>query len=90
MILSRLIFFQARLEELWERYLTYNSGESLFGIKVTEYPTIHQRKRETNLLQKLYSLYLQVIRTIDSYYEIRWSDIDIESIVTELADFQNR
>ncbi|XP_076166225.1 dynein heavy chain 8, axonemal kl-3 [Ptiloglossa arizonensis] len=87
---DRLIFFQARLEELWERYLTYNSGESLFGIKVTEYPTIHQRKRETNLLQKLYSLYLQVIRTIDSYYEIRWSDIDIESIVTELADFQNR
>ncbi|XP_043247781.1 dynein axonemal heavy chain 8 [Colletes gigas] len=87
---DRLILFQARLEELWERYLTYSSGESLFGIEVTDYPALHQRRREINLLQKLYSLYLQVIRTIDNYYEIRWSDIDIESIVTELADFQNR
>ncbi|XP_076677676.1 dynein heavy chain 8, axonemal kl-3 isoform X2 [Andrena cerasifolii] len=87
---DRLILFQARLEDLWERYETYSSGESLFGIEVTEYPALHQRKREVNLLQRLYSLYLQVNRTIDSYFEIPWSDIDIESIVTELGDFQNR
>ncbi|XP_015430178.1 PREDICTED: dynein heavy chain 8, axonemal [Dufourea novaeangliae] len=87
---DRLLLFQARLDELWEKYLTYSSGESLFGIEVTEYPALQQRKREINLLQKLYSLYLQVNRTIDSYYEIPWSEIDIESIVTELADFQNR
>ncbi|XP_048268511.1 dynein axonemal heavy chain 8 [Bombus terrestris] len=87
---DRLIFFQALLEELWEKYETYSSGESLFGIEITDYPALHQRKREINLLQKLYSLYLQVIRTIDGYYEIPWSDIDIESIMTELADFQNR
>ncbi|OAD58895.1 Dynein heavy chain 8, axonemal [Eufriesea mexicana] len=87
---DRLILFQALLEELWEKYKTYSSGESLFGIEITEYTALHQRKREINLLQKLYSLYLQVIRTIDSYYEIPWSEIDIESIVSELADFQNR
>nr|XP_031825788.1 dynein heavy chain 8, axonemal [Nomia melanderi] len=87
---DRLLLFQARLDELWERYLTYSSGESLFGLELTEYPALHQRKREINLLQKLYSLYLQVNRTIDSYYEIPWSEIDIESIVTELADFQNK
>ncbi|KOX80134.1 Dynein heavy chain 8, axonemal [Melipona quadrifasciata] len=87
---DRLIFFHARLDELWEKYQTYSSGESLFGIEITDYPALHQRKREINLLQKLYSLYLQVIRTIDSYYEIPWLEIDIESIMTELADFQNR
>ncbi|CAK9824517.1 Dynein axonemal heavy chain 8 [Anthophora retusa] len=87
---DRLILFQGRFEDLWSKYETYSSGESLFGIELTEYPPLHQRKREINLLQKLYSLYLQVIRTIDSYYEIPWSDIDIESIVTELGDFQNR
>ncbi|CAD1473088.1 unnamed protein product [Heterotrigona itama] len=87
---DRLIFFQGRLDELWEKYQTYSSGESLFGIEITDYPALHQRKREINLLQKLYSLYLQVIRTIDNYYEIPWSEIDIESIMTELADFQNR
>ncbi|XP_076759064.1 dynein heavy chain 8, axonemal kl-3 [Xylocopa sonorina] len=87
---DRLILFQARLEDLWEKYETYSSGESLFGIEITEYPALHKRKREINLLQKLYSLYLQVIRTIDSYYDIPWAEIDIESIVTELGDFQNR
>ncbi|XP_026672559.1 dynein heavy chain 8, axonemal-like [Ceratina calcarata] len=87
---DRLILFQGRLEDLWEKYETYSSGEALFGIEITEYPALHKRKREINLLQKLYGLYLQVIRTIDSYYEIPWSDIDIESIVSELGEFQNR
>ncbi|XP_029675665.1 LOW QUALITY PROTEIN: dynein heavy chain 8, axonemal-like [Formica exsecta] len=87
---ERLILFQVRFEELWERYETYSSGESLFGIEVTEYPALQQRKREINLLQKLYTLYLQVMRTIDSYYDIPWSEIDIEEIETELAEFQNK
>ncbi|XP_067209496.1 dynein axonemal heavy chain 8 [Linepithema humile] len=87
---ERLILFQARFEELWERYETYSSGESLFGIEVTEYPALQHRKREINLLQKLYTLYLQVMRTIDGYYDILWSEIDIESIIAELADFQNK
>ncbi|XP_018374249.1 PREDICTED: dynein heavy chain 8, axonemal [Trachymyrmex cornetzi] len=87
---ERVILFQARFEELWERYETYSSGESLFGIEITEYPALQQRKKELNLLQKLYTLYLQVMRTIDSYYDIPWSEIDIESIITELADFQNK
>ncbi|XP_018048480.1 PREDICTED: dynein heavy chain 8, axonemal [Atta colombica] len=87
---ERVILFQARFEELWERYETYSSGESLFGIEVTEYPALQQRKKELHLLQKLYTLYLQVMRTIDSYYDIPWSEIDIESIITELVDFQNK
>lgn len=89
-IFFRLIFFQGRLDELWEKFETYSSGESLFGIEITDYPPLHQRKREINLLQKLYGLYLQVIRTIDSYYDIPWADIDIEAIVAELGEFQNR
>ncbi|XP_043790719.1 dynein axonemal heavy chain 8 [Apis laboriosa] len=87
---DRLIFFQGRHDELWEKFETYSSGESLFGIEITDYPPLHQRKREINLLQKLYTLYLQVIRTIDSYYDIPWAEIDIEAIVAELGEFQNR
>lgn len=59
-------------------------------MEVTEYPALQQRKREINLLQKLYTLYLQVMRTIDSYYDIPWTELDIESIVTDLAEFQNK
>ncbi|XP_025155775.1 dynein heavy chain 8, axonemal [Harpegnathos saltator] len=87
---ERLILFQAHFEELWERYETYSSGESLFGMEVTEYPALQQRKKEINLLQKLYTLYLQVMRTIDNYYDIPWTELDIESIVSELAEFQNK
>ncbi|KAI4504021.1 hypothetical protein M0802_000492 [Mischocyttarus mexicanus] len=87
---ERVTAFQARFDELWNRYETYSSGETLFGIPIREYPELQHRKRELNLLQKLYLLYLQVMRTIDSYYNISWSDIDIESIVAELAEFQNK
>lgn len=57
---------------------------------VTEYPILQQRKKEFNLLQKLYGLYLQVMRAIDGYYEIPWSEIDTDIIIAELAEFQNK
>lgn len=85
-----MIVFQSRFEELWERFETYNSGEILFGIQQTEYSALEKRKRELTLLQKLYNLYLHVNRAVDSYYEIPWSEIDIDVIIAELTDFQNR
>lgn len=87
---DRVILAQARFDELWERYETFSSGETLFGIEVTQYPALEKRKKELNLLQKLYGLYLQVIQSIDGYYEILWSEVDTEVIITELAEFQNR
>ncbi|OXU30794.1 hypothetical protein TSAR_013179 [Trichomalopsis sarcophagae] len=87
---ERVLLFQAWFDDLWERYETYSSGESLFGIEITEYPALQQRKRELNLLQKLYSLYLQVMRSVDGYYEIPWSEIDTDAIIAELTDFQNK
>lgn len=82
------MLFQARFDNLWERFETFSSGETLFGMEITDYPALHQRKRELNLLQKLYSLYLVVNRTIDGYFEIPWSEVDIDVIIAELADFQ--
>ncbi|XP_046493196.1 dynein axonemal heavy chain 8 [Neodiprion pinetum] len=87
---DRVILFQARFDELWERYETYSNGETLFGMAVTEYPILLQRKKEFNLLQKLYGLYLQVMRAIDGYFEIPWAEIDTEIIIAELAEFQNK
>lgn len=85
-----MLLAQARYDELYERYQTYSSGESLFGLEITSYPSLEKRKKEMNLLQKLYGLYSQVMRTIDGYYEILWSEIDIDSIIAELADLQNK
>lgn len=68
----------------------YTTGEKLFGLPVTEYPILHQRKKEFNLLNKLYSLYLVVLKTIDGYNEIPWTEIEIEDIISEVTDYQNK
>ncbi|EDS37982.1 ciliary dynein heavy chain 5 [Culex quinquefasciatus] len=87
---DRVLMFQARFDELWRKFEMFASGEAFLGLKVNDYPILHKRKKELNLLNKLYSLYLQVMRSIDEYYETPWMDVDIEKINTELTDFQNR
>lgn len=87
---DRVFLFQNRFDELWRKYEMYSSGEKLFGLPITEYPLLVQRKREFNYLNRLYSLYIQVLKTISDYYEMPWAEVDIEKISTELADFQVR
>ncbi|RVE46462.1 hypothetical protein evm_008872 [Chilo suppressalis] len=87
---DRVIMFQARFDELWRRFEMYSSGEKLFGMEVKDYPILHVKKKEFNLLSKLYSLYLAVMNTIDGYFETPWNEIDIEQIVQQLADFDIR
>ena len=62
----------------------------MFGLEVTDYPDLAVIKRELNLLQKLYGLYNSVIGTVNGYFDILWSDIDIDKISVELQDFQAR
>lgn len=87
---DRVFLFQNRFDELWRKYEMYSSGEKLFGLPITEYPLLHQRKREFGYLNRLYSLYIQVLKTISDYYEMPWAEVDIERISSELADFQVR
>ncbi|XP_072395911.1 dynein axonemal heavy chain 8 [Diabrotica undecimpunctata] len=87
---DRVLAFQDRFDELWRKFEMYSSGERLFGLEVNDYPILHKRKKEFNLLNKLYGLYLAVNHSIDGYFDIPWSDVDIEVIFAELQDFQNR
>ncbi|XP_060520516.1 dynein axonemal heavy chain 8 isoform X2 [Cylas formicarius] len=87
---DRVLAFQDRFDELWRKYEMYSSGERLFGLPVNDYPILHKRKKEFVLLNKLYGLYLAVNHSIDGYYDILWSDLDIEAIFGELQEFQNR
>ena len=57
---------------------------------VTEYEDIARIKKELNLLQKLYGLYNTVMDSIDGYFDILWTEVDIEKINNELLDFQNK
>ncbi|KAM4694178.1 LOW QUALITY PROTEIN: dynein axonemal heavy chain 8 [Discoglossus pictus] len=86
----RLQIFQARFEDLWRKVVTYSAGEQLFGLPVSDYEILHRRRKELGLLQKLYGLYDTVMKNISGYFEILWTEVDIEKINTELQDFQNR
>ena len=87
---DRLNMFQTRFDELWRKYQIYRDGEDLFGLPVTQYEDLARIKKELNLLQKLYGLYNIVMDSIDGYYDIPWSEVDIEKINNELMDFQNK
>lgn len=87
---DRVLLFQSRFDDLWQRYEMYSSGERLFGMEVNEYPLLIAKKKEFNLLNKLYSLYIQVNASIDGYFDLLWSDLEIDVIIEELTDFQNR
>ncbi|XP_021362874.1 dynein heavy chain 5, axonemal-like isoform X1 [Mizuhopecten yessoensis] len=87
---DRLNIYQARFDELWRKYVTYNGGEELFGLPVTQYPDLQRIRKELNLLQKLYSLYNIVLENVNGYNDIPWVEIDIEKINNELLDFQNK
>ena len=75
---------------MWGKYVTNSGGEVLFGLPVTEYPALYNYRKELTLLQKLYSLYNAVMASINGYYDISWAELDIDKILAELTDFQNR
>lgn len=87
---DRVGIFQTRFDELWRKYQIYSEGEELFGLPVTEYEDLGRIKKELNLLQKLYSLFNTVMDSVDGYYDILWTEVDIEKINSELIDFQNK
>lgn len=82
--------FQSRFEDLVRRSETYESGEKIFGLKPSEYPILSQRKKDINLLSKLYSLYLLVLKRVDGYAEMPWSTVNMVEIIAEVTDFQSR
>ena len=87
---DRVNIFQTQFDELWRKYQIYSDGEELFGLPVTDYEDLARIKKEFNLLQKLYGLYNSVVDCIDGYFDILWTEVDIEKINNELLDFQNK
>uniref|UniRef100_A0A2K5U8Y9 Dynein axonemal heavy chain 5 n=1 Tax=Macaca fascicularis TaxID=9541 RepID=A0A2K5U8Y9_MACFA len=87
---DRLVMFQNQFDNIYRKYITYTGGEELFGLPVTQYPQLLEIKKQLHLLQKIYTLYNSVIETVNSYYDILWSEVNIEKINNELLEFQNR
>uniref|UniRef100_UPI00398F3537 dynein axonemal heavy chain 8-like n=1 Tax=Pristiophorus japonicus TaxID=55135 RepID=UPI00398F3537 len=87
---TRLQICQSWFDDIWRKFLTYSSGERLFGLPVQDYEILQKYKKELGLLQKLYGLYDAVMTNINGYYDLLWTELDIEKINAELLEFQNR
>ncbi|XP_050528019.1 dynein axonemal heavy chain 8-like [Daktulosphaira vitifoliae] len=87
---ERVIIFQDKFDELVVLMDRYQEGERLFGVKITEYPSLTEKKRIFNLLQKLYGLYVLVNHSMDTWLNTTWSRLRIDDISEKLAEYSNR
>ena len=73
----------------WENF---ESGEILFGLPVTQYPHLAKIELQINDLSRLYDLYTLVIKTINEYSDVLWTDIvaNIEDMTERVGSFQNQ
>eukprot|EP01028_Stygiella_incarcerata_P006636 TRINITY_DN270_c0_g1_i1.p1 TRINITY_DN270_c0_g1~~TRINITY_DN270_c0_g1_i1.p1 ORF type:complete len:4523 (-),score=1222.92 TRINITY_DN270_c0_g1_i1:192-13760(-) len=88
--MERLKKYQRLYEEKERKYETYAVGEELFGLPKEDYPDLVKIKRELVLLDKLYSLYIEVIDRVNGYADVLWVDLDIEAVTGELDLYSKR
>jgi hypothetical protein len=49
----------------------YKAGEDLFALPQTQYPELVKTKKEVQLLDQLYSLYVEVINSFENFKKVR-------------------
>lgn len=64
-------------------------GEELFGLPVTEYPTIGQAEKDLDLLEKFFSLFNLLAEKIESYLDCKWQEIKFQVMIDELTELDN-
>ena len=83
---ERLENFQTKFAPRKAKWDNFSSGEALFGLPVTLYPELEKTEKEIEFLDKLYSLWTNVTRTIGGYVDILWHDVKEQiDVMTETA-----
>lgn len=54
---------------------SYRGGEELFAMPLTEYPELHTTQKELKLADSLFSLYTEVLTTINEWKQVLWVDV---------------
>ena len=69
---ERLNRFKNEFTDLERKREIYTAGELLFALRTTRYPDLDRTKREVALLDQLYTLYLEVVKTMDVNRQLTW------------------
>ncbi len=72
------------------KYSSYNAGEVLFGMPVTNLDPMTKTRKELKLLKQLYGLYETVDETMSNYNEILWVDVlgSVDEMTSTVNEFQ--
>lgn len=65
--IERLKRFDEQYEVREQQFKINNKGEELFGLQCQKYPALEKTKAELTNLKKLYDLYSEVIKEINSF-----------------------
>ena len=82
--LDRLFRFKEELKIRDRKNDSYRGGEELFALPLTEYPDLSQTQKEMKLADQLFSLYQDVINTINDWKQIPWSQI--VSVIADMSE----
>lgn len=83
----QIIVFETKLHDLIRLSESFAVGEQLFELPVTVYPLLEDRKKDIELLNQLYRLYLDVLRTYEQYEETPFNEADIDIMTTSIQEF---
>ena len=82
--MERLKRYQRQFDDKFRKWMTYMAGEELFGLPQHTYPELTKTKKELELLDKLYTLYITVLQKVNGYNDILWVDLHFDDIVEEV------
>ncbi|KAL7690391.1 putative AAA+ ATPase domain, dynein heavy chain region D6 P-loop domain-containing protein [Plasmopara halstedii] len=81
---ERLKCYKNLLSTMEHKLEAYSAGEELFGMRPTEYPDIVRTRKELVLLDQLYSLYLDVEKTMEEFRGIAW--VQVGAYVDQMSE----
>ena len=87
---DRLKRFQMLYEQRERKYKAYHAGEQLFGLPPTEYPELEKTKKELDLLERLYALYINVNTFVNDAHEMQWTEVptNLPMMIQRVTEFQ--
>ncbi|CUG94317.1 dynein heavy chain, putative [Bodo saltans] len=88
--MERLKRYQRQFDDKYRKWMTYMAGEELFGLPQHQYPELVRTKKELELLDKLYTLYINVLQKVNGYNDILWCELDFDKIAEEVGVFMNQ
>lgn len=88
--MERLKRYQRQFDDKYRKWMTFMAGEELFGLPVHKYPELVKTRKELELLDKLYTLYINVLQKVKGYNDILWCDLDFDAVCEEVSVFVNQ